>query len=66
MKLSEEEFFLKVLDILEKMVDNRVKYVKEKENENHFYARSLLEKDYLPLKTELCETLKKGLDNLKD
>lgn len=62
MKSNDEEFFLKVLDILEKMIDNRVRYLGEKENENHSYARSLLKNEYLPLKTELYETLKKRLD----
>lgn len=62
MKLNDEEFFLKTLDILEKMIDNRVRYLEEKRNENHYYARSLLEKEYLPLKSELYQTIKNTLD----
>lgn len=63
MTLNKEDFFQKVLDILEKMIDNRFRYLEEKKNENHYYANSILKQNYNPLKSELFETLKKELDN---
>ena len=58
---SNEEFLKEVLDTMEKMVDNRFTYLREKSYENHAFASKLLKEEYEPVKKKLYELLKKGL-----
>lgn len=53
----EDEF----LKLLEKLIDARYKYLKEKDYENYTYASKIKAENYLPVVEEFREFFKKQL-----
>lgn len=49
-----------ILEALEKMIDARYEYLQERNYENHYHSRKILEEKYNPCK-ELLEQLLKDI-----
>jgi hypothetical protein len=58
-KISEQKIN-KILEALEQMIDARYEYLQEKNYENHYHSRKVLEEKYNPCK-ELFEKLLKDI-----
>ena len=59
---SNDEKIEELLDIVEKMIDTRFRYLKERDFENHRCASKIKKEEYTPLKEGLVKILKEGLD----